>query len=240
MIYIQSDSERKIPHHFDCACAMYGAIDSAQEYRLTSFEEVESGKFDLLLKKHLFVGSVEFMREVFKRAYIRDPRVPVNSNRTHSTSDIRDIRDRVSNGEQMFVKPFKIKLFTGLVADKTTINCLDPYDENEMVMVYEPFKSKIESEWRVYVKHDMIEDSHNYSGDVRMNPKYDLVEKAIEENKNTFPHAYTIDVGILETGENVIVEYNDMWAIGNYGVPNGRYLEMLRIRYFEIIRSNAR
>lgn len=26
MIYIQSDDERSLPHHFDAACAMYGAI----------------------------------------------------------------------------------------------------------------------------------------------------------------------------------------------------------------------
>lgn len=62
MIYIQSDNERKRPHHFDAACAMFGAIESDQEYRLTSFEEVQSGKFNMLIKNNLFIGSVEFMK----------------------------------------------------------------------------------------------------------------------------------------------------------------------------------
>lgn len=39
---------------------------------LTSFEEVQSGKFDMLIHKKLFVGSVEFMREVFKRVGIEN------------------------------------------------------------------------------------------------------------------------------------------------------------------------
>lgn len=67
MIYIQSDTERKLPYHFDSACALYGAMDSALSYRLTSMEEVKSGKFDNLIKTNLFVGSTDFMREVFSR-----------------------------------------------------------------------------------------------------------------------------------------------------------------------------
>ena len=66
MIYIQSNKEKTLPHHFDCACALYGALDSAMDYRLTTFEEVAAGKFNALIKNNLFVGSVEFMREVFK------------------------------------------------------------------------------------------------------------------------------------------------------------------------------
>jgi hypothetical protein len=34
-----------------------------------------------------------------------------------------------------------------------------------------------------------------------------------------------------------VVEFNDMWAIGNYGVPNDLYVKALRDRYFEIING---
>lgn len=47
----------------------------------------------------------------------------------------------------------------------------------------------------------------------------------------------TTGCGILETNENVVVEFNDMWAIGNYGIPNDIYLRALRDRYFQIINS---
>ena len=42
MVYIQSDSERKLPHHFDAACGLFGALDNGQDIRLTSMEEVKS------------------------------------------------------------------------------------------------------------------------------------------------------------------------------------------------------
>jgi hypothetical protein len=46
-----------------------------------------------------------------------------------------------------------------------------------------------------------------------------------------------MDVGVTEQGRNVIIEFNDMYAIGNYGLPNDLYLRMLRERYFEIMRN---
>ena len=48
---------------------------------------------------------------------------------------------------------------------------------------------------------------------------------------------YTVDIGILENDENVVIEFNDMWAIGNYGIPNDIYLRALKGRYFEIINN---
>jgi hypothetical protein len=46
-------------------------------------------------------------------------------------------------------------------------------------------------------------------------------------------------VGILEwQKEHVVIEYNDMWGIGNYGVPNDLYVRMLKERYFDIMRNN--
>lgn len=102
MIYIQSNKERTLPHHFDAACAVYGSIECGMSYRLTSFEEVESGKFDLLIKDNLFVGSVEFMREVFKHIGKTDVRVPLNSDRPCEIITLRESHKRVANGKRLF------------------------------------------------------------------------------------------------------------------------------------------
>ena len=67
-----------------------------------------------------------------------------------------------------------------------------------------------------------------------------FLEKVLKENEGKFPIAYTIDIGILgcyQFCDNVVVEYNDMWAIGNYGMPNDLYLRLLRDRYFEIVST---
>ncbi len=238
MIYIQSDKERKLPHHFDAACALYGAIEGALDYRLTTFEEVASGKFDALIRQRLFVGSVEFMREVFKRINLLDVRLPANSNRKHQVMTLREAQIvwRAA-GQKLFIKPVEIKLFTGLVLDGVVHSCLDGLPEDTKVMAYEPFDSPIISEWRFYIHNHQVVDGHNYSGDCFKIPFAGNVLNVVAANKDTFPCAYTIDMAVLQDESNVVVEFNDMWAIGNYGMPNFLYLRLLKDRYFEIIST---
>ena len=235
MIYIQSNSERTLPHHFDAACALYGAMDSGMDYRLTSFEEVESGKFDNLIRRNLFVGSVEFMREVFKRIGLSFVRLPMNSNRPSEIITLAEAHKRVAAGDKVFIKPLEIKLFTGLVLDGATYSCLNGIPEDTKVIAYKPFITPLVSEWRVYVHNHKMIDSKNYSGDFKRIPRYDYIDDLIERNIHTFPCAYVIDRGVFDNREDAVIEYNDMWAIGNYGLPNDLYLRMLKDRYFEIV-----
>lgn len=140
------------------------------------------------------------------------------------------------NGFHLFIKPI-IKLFPGLILDGITHTCLNNISDDVLVLAYETFPSPILSEWRCYVHNNQIIDSRNYSGEFIISPNYDYVDEIINENRKEFPCAYTIDVGILENGDNVVIEFNDMWAIGNYGLDNITYLRLLRDRYFEIIKN---
>jgi len=232
MVYIQSDNERKLPHHFDCACGLYGALDNAQDIRLTTFDEVQSGKFNQLIKSNVFIGSVEFMKEVFSKVGKTDVRVPQNSNRECKVMTLGEAK---SIGD-VFIKPFDIKLFTGFVLDKMIHTSISNIPDDTMVMVYDVFPSPIKSEWRCYIHRDKVVDIHNYSGDFFTAPSKEYLESVINSNKSKFPIAYTIDIGVLENGDNVVVEYNDMWAIGNYGINNYDYFKLLRERYFEIVK----
>jgi hypothetical protein len=235
MIYIQSNKEITRPLIFDSSCALYGALESGLDYRLTTFEEVASGKFDALIRTNVFVGSVEFMREVFSRIGLTDVRVPKNSNRESQIMELGEAY-QLALSKKIFIKPVEIKLFTGLVLDGSVYSQLNFVPENSLVMVYDVFPHPIESEWRIYVLDGKIMDSRNYSGDFMVTPDYSYVLNDIRTNRDEFPCSYTIDVGILSNGESVIIEYNDMWAIGNYGVPNDIYVRMLKNRYFEIVR----
>jgi hypothetical protein len=235
MVYIQSDKERKLPSHFDAACALYGALDQNQNIRLTSFEEVESGKFDTLIRSHLFVGSVDFMMEVFKRAgKIVGSMEPWQASMLRNLSSVKEI---IANGSKLFVKPVQNKLFTGMVFDLMTLSSLDKYPDDTQVWISPPFESKIITECRCYVRFNKIVDVRNYSGDFTVIPDIKWTENLIK-NLIDFPSAYTIDVCLLENGQTEVVEFNDMWAIGNYGIDNSDYYKLLRERYFEIMRKN--
>lgn len=237
MVYIQSNSERTLPHHGDAASALYGTIDLGLDFKLISFEDIH--KFKNLIKTNLFVGSTEFMREVFKQID-KDPRVPINSDRNHQEQTLGEVRKRIELGEELFVKPIILKLFTGLVVDKFNITCLKNLPDDLLVMVYEVLP-KILAEWRVYIHHNRIVDIKNYSGGLFVPiPKPTWIHSMIEKYRYLFPCAYTMDIATLDTMFKfpyIVIEFNDMWAIGNYGVPNDLYVRMLKDRYFEIVRS---
>lgn len=238
-VYIQKSEHDNIPHHFDCSCALYGAIDLALDYKLITYDCLDTLNPEIF-KNNLFVGSVEFMRKIFYKLG-KDPRVPDNSNREEEFIKLSEAKLRIENSETLFVKPKQIKLFTGMVVSKKFIFCLNPYSDDTDVIVCKPFESEIASEWRCYVRErlgkDPIVDIRCYSGDPFIIPNKDFILKLFNENILKYPKAYTIDVAILENGENTVVEYNDMWAIGNYGIENEKYLSLLKERYFEIIRS---
>jgi hypothetical protein len=237
-VYIQANNDN-LPHHFDAACALYGAIDLGLDHKLITYDCLDTINPELF-RNNLFVGSVEFMRKIFDKLG-KSPRVPDNSNREEEFIKLSEVKTRIENGETLFVKPKQIKLFTGMVVNKQFIFSLNPYPDDTDVIVSKPFESEIVSEWRCYVRKniigDPIVDIRCYSGDPFIIPKKEFILELFNQNILKYPKAYTIDVAILENGENTVVEYNDMWAIGNYGIENEKYVSLLKERYFEIIRS---
>jgi hypothetical protein len=253
MILVQSNSERTLPHHFDAACALYGAIDNALYYRLTSFEEIKNGSMDNLLRlpRNFAVGSTEFMLEVFNRLGKENVRLPRNSNRIaiESITTLKEAYEKFAeDGKKLFIKPQQIKLFTGLVLDGVQYTSLKTLSDDTLILAYDVFNSNLLSEWRIYVhRHEMV-DARHYSGDFTITPNFEYVREVIKSNVD-FPIAYTIDVGVLEKPQlhnlfegqrinnNVVVEFNDMWAIGNYGMPNDLYIQLLIDRYNQILNN---
>ena len=234
MIYIQSLDNR--PINFDTASVMYAAIEQDLPYKLITYGELDNYKQELQL--NLFCGSVEFLTKSFSLIGLEGVGLKENSNRKSEIITLSSSKKRAKSGEFLFIKPLKMKLFTGFILDNFIYPDIEKLPGDTMVRAYKRFSEKILSEWRVYIYKHEIYFSGNYSGDFEVVPDYDYVREVIEQNRSTFPISYTIDTGILESKENVVIEYNDMWAIGNYGVPNDMYLRMLRDRYFQIVRNN--
>ena len=234
MIYIQKNTETGMPQGSDAALAMYGAIESEQKYKLIDINELDRIPSSAFIS-NIFIGTVEFMLTVFEKGNIDVPKLPRNSNRVSEIMNIEEAIDRIENDEVLFVKPTITKLFTGLVADKYCTSYLRAYDKNTEVLVY-PVIDNLISEWRVYISDGKIIDSRHYLGDFKIIPDYDLVESIVKDNSD-FPSTYTIDIGITSKNENFVVEFNDMWAIGNYGIENMTYLRLLKKRYIEIIKK---
>ena len=234
MIYIQKKDNEDIPHHFDCACAMYGAIDLGLYYTLVSFEDVKNGKFDSLIKNNLFVGSVEFMTEVFNRVGIEQPRLPINNLRPYEEMKLKDFKYEYP----VFIKPKSIKAFTGFVVDDYSKSMLNTWDKELDIIIQQVIN--LDSEWRFYVFRNKIVDIRHYSGrmDINLIGAVNNFNKLDDSTFKNFPETFVMDIGFYNDSDSyTIIEFNDMWAIGNYGVPNDLYVRMLKDRYFDIIKN---
>ena len=152
------------------------------------------------------------------------------------TMKLNDFVDAFKRTQKpMFVKPVQTKLFDGaLISKEEHLSYLKL--ENCDVLVSEPIE--ILSEHRVYVHNKKAIYSCNYSGDFRINPNFEYVDKLIEAYKEQ-PISYTIDVAVLKDGSMTVIEFNDFWAIGSYGLYCINYAQMLLDRYCEIVSIEA-
>lgn len=66
-----------------------------------------------------------------------------------------------------------------------------------------------------------------------------IVKNAVKdlENSEEGTHAYGIDFGILSTGETALVEWNDGYALGSYGLDQEIYTDLLLERWSEIMNK---
>jgi hypothetical protein len=71
-------------------------------------------------------------------------------------------------------------------------------------------------------------------GDPFILPERKRIEEMIEAFKPTAPIAYALDVGVLDTGETMVVECNDFWALGTYGLDPLLYTRLAAMRWREM------
>ena len=141
-----------------------------------------------------------------------------------------------SNGNsEVFVTPVltKQQAFDAKVYGRKALVDMLSHHEPE-TPVYVSDVMVIRAEFRVFVHKGIIVDIRRYAGNFRsaMPPLF-RIEKMVQAYTNA-PIAYTLDVA-MQYGQGVaLVEVNDFWAIGAYGLDPVKYAEMLRDRYHQI------
>lgn len=116
----------------------------------------------------------------------------------------------------VFIKPMVgSKKFTGRVIRSASdlIGIGLPFDYPIWISQALDFKR----EWRVFVLDGQVLDVRPYRGDYHYHYDGAIIDQAIVSWKNA-PAAYAMDIGVTEDGQTLIVEINDGYALGNYGL----------------------
>lgn len=90
---------------------------------------------------------------------------------------------------------------------------------------------EIISEWRGFVFKGELVGLNNYLGRFDIFPNIKLIHEMICEYKSQ-PVAYTIDIAILEGGENVLIEVHDFFSCGFYGFSDHRKIPYMFSQWF--------
>lgn len=93
------------------------------------------------------------------------------------------------------------------------------------------------SEWRVFVIDDRVVGQRHYAGEPWTLPAPNVVTECVgllaaEPNR---PDAYAIDFGILDRGATALVERNDGFSIGSYGLATENYADLLIARWTQLV-----
>ena len=150
--------------------------------------------------------------------------------------DCEDIISHIDNNFikfPFFLKPVNVKTFYPSIIKWK--NELTPYENCKEFIISQLID--IVSEYRCYIIDKKIVGCYNYLGDFYQYPNLKLVDEMINAFENA-PIGYSIDVAVLKNGETCLIECNDGWSLGNYGLEPKLYTRLLTERWIEILKQN--
>lgn len=136
----------------------------------------------------------------------------------------------------VFVKSVADKEITGVLVQspKDLIGCGN-WEKDVPVWCSEPVN--FVSEWRCFIRYGRILDVRQYRGNWEHMPDVNIIKTAVQ-SYTTAPAGYSADFGLTDTGKTLLIEINDGYALGSYGLFYVDYAKLLAARWAELIRAN--
>ena len=188
-------------------------------------------------------GSVEAVYEALLRA--RRP-APPNLDLPASLSPwfgrkvwqttLGDVRAAVERPgfEPCHVKPLtQLKLFTGTVV-RAFRDLIATAKIRDSVPVLAQGVVEFVSEWRAYILRDEIMHVGRYRGNPILFPDREVMEEALQAFERR-PIAFVMDWGVTASDQTLLVEVNDGYSLGNYGLQGPEYTAMIEARWRELM-----
>lgn len=128
-----------------------------------------------------------------------------------------------------FIKPTMIKSFTGRVVKEFR----DLIGIQDIELYFTETILDVVSEYRCFILNGEVLGVKHYKG----NPYCCLNEEIVIEmikNYTSRPNAFSMDLGITRTGETVLIECNNGYSSGNYGLSDILYANFLKQGWIDI------
>jgi len=234
---------------FEGAFINEAAYNAYHGFKNLRFElvPVEHGEFSNMEMEEnsMACGGVKFMQDAFRKMGIGtvaalDIPEAIESfcqrKITHTT-----LRKLIESNPKfpLFVKPDgEGKLFDGTVVTNVyELEMFQHYAGLDIGVIHSEVLS-IVSEHRAFITDGRIVDVDKYKGKYGTHPSLEVMENCMRAWKDA-PVAYGLDFGVLDDGQTVLIEANDAYALGSYGLNSYDYTKMLILRWKEIVGSKV-
>ncbi len=238
MVYIRNAIQLKTPKErsslMAIATAAYCGFSEMGE-KIEFFTDIDKIYPE---KEDIVVGSVSDTEKIFARFGIELPTVEYPEElsafygrKIWTEPSLRNLikEERMD----IFIKPaVGVKKFSGKAIRKPTDYCNLIFDGDFPIICSE--LADIVSEWRCYVRYGEILSLKNYAGDPFAVPNREFIEAALDAYKSA-PAGYSLDVAVLGDGKNIVVEVNDGYSLGAYGILPVPYAKLLSARFSQLM-----
>lgn len=233
-VFIQcKNNEPVTPNTFQ---AYWGLRDMGFEcIMFNSYQELEYHALS-----ELIVGGIEMIRKRLAHFNIYPPTIDYPHELTSYLGRTieRSTMNTIASSPNLwpcFVKSVEQKRLTGKVirSSHDLVGCGCAGEDYE---VYVSGALNIVSEYRVFVGCGEILGCKHYAGNPMIFPDPTVIEEAVRLYESA-PVSYGIDFGVLETGETILIEVNDAWALGCYGLQPHTYAKFLLKRWEELTNT---
>lgn len=229
-VYIQAFQGN--PWNEECVSAYNGFKQIGFQVELfTTTDQLKNKK-----RTDLVVGGMLIMEHVLNEAEIKLEPVDYPEEifrycgRKIWVSTIRELRNY---SLPVFVKPVEEKKAKGMIINNwRDLKEFDHLNSNERIYCSEVVD--FISEWRCFVRYGKLLGVQNYYGDSEKKPDLSIVNAAIEDYHSK-PNSCVLDFGVTSDGRTLLIEVNDGFAIGSYGLPDEKYAMFLMTRWAQIM-----
>lgn len=218
----------------------FTALTTAEGFRQRGYEVVPFAVEEIdardWLRGEPVVGGVGAIRRIFARmgvTWTATTYPPELHHFLRRKVEVKALGELSRDSMPVFIKPFEdSKQFTGFV-------CYDPFDRRlgnlePQLPVYACEPIEFVTEYRVYVLDKKILNAARYTGPVDCVPNFATIRAMIMAYQQA-PIAYSLDVGVTNDKETVLVETNDAFSLGNYGLPAALMAKMVAARWFQMV-----
>ncbi len=241
------EMEMDIPHSYNFANAMYGFMEMGA--KIEKYQEIRD-IYEKVNREDIVLDYISQCNAIFNKFGVT-PYVPDYPEALEGFLGRKVWHDSIysiSCDEQKwsagyFVKPVKDKVFTGHVirsiSDLMGCGC---HSEDYEVLVSEPID--IISEWRVFIRYDQILDVRPYGMVMDRDRKsyyYHFDPEILKQMISAFssweerPAACSMDICFTKEGRTLLVEMNDAYALGSYGLNSVLYAKFISARWSQLL-----